>query len=170
MIIISLFIVLFKDYKSVSYVILVRKAIPYVVIYFIVTICSGFLKERYERNQARLREFVALLHQKNQKINEQHALLQTNYRELSHLNENLESIIAEKTRRIAEKNKQLASIAYAHAHQVRGPLARILGLLNLITLDSDKKDFYVCKIGEQALEMDETLSSVTKSIEGNIHK
>jgi signal transduction histidine kinase len=169
-ILICLVMVLFKGWREQPFLLLFRHAIPYLISFSIVTICSGLLKTKYENNQVRLKEMVDLLNKKNQKINDQNALLKKNYNELSDLNQNLEAIIDQKTHKIAEKNKQLGEIAYANAHQIRGPLARILGLLNLINMEPGKKDFYLCKINEQANEMDDTLLKVTKSIETNIHK
>jgi signal transduction histidine kinase len=162
-------LILFKQY-SIPTLILARKALPYLIVYCIITICSGLLKSRYELNQQRLKDMVELLNKKNQKINDQNALLKKNYRELEHLNENLESIIEEKTEKISEKNRQLADIAYANAHQIRGPLARILGLLNLANMDTRNREFYFCKISEQASEMDDKLLQVTQAIEANIYK
>jgi hypothetical protein len=166
----ALVAVLFKNYNTMSTLTLVRHAIPYIVIYCVVTICSGLLKSRYEANQERLKEMVDLLNAKNKKINDQHAMLKKNFSQLADLNGNLEHIINEKTCRISEMNKQLAEIAYANAHTIRGPLARILGLINLARLEPHKNSFYIGKINEQALDMDETLLIVTKQIEVNIYK
>jgi signal transduction histidine kinase len=169
-VLICLIIALFKDYNTVGMVILLRKGVPYLFIFSIVTICSGILKSKYEDNQVRLRELIELLNNKNKKIKEQHTLLKKNYRELNELNENLASTITQKTQKIAEKNKHLAAIVYANAHTIRGPLARILGLLNLAALEPENRDLYYCKISHEAVDMDKTLTTVTKQIEMNIHQ
>lgn len=169
-VLVCLVVLLFKDYRSVDMIFLVRKAVPYLVIFCIVTICSGILKWRYESNQLRLRAMVELLNRKNKKISEQHLLLKKNYDELAALNENLEFIINQKTEKITEKNRQLAEAAYTNAHTIRAPLARILGLLNLINLDSLNRDFYIGKINTEAEAMDEILLMVSKQTELNIHK
>jgi hypothetical protein len=161
---------LFKDRGNESMAVLFRKAIPYLTVFCIVTICSGILKSKYEKNQSRLRGMVDILNAKNQKIKDQHILLKTNYNQLAELNGNLEAIISQKTEKIQEKNKQLAEIAYANAHTIRGPLARILGLLHLTTMDPDRKELYLCKIMEEANDMDGILQIVTRQIEMNIHK
>ncbi len=167
---ICLMAILFKHYPMVEFILMLRKAIPYVAIYCIVTVCSGLLKSRYETNQDRLREMVELLNRKNEKIKEQHLLLKKNFCELEQLNVNLETIIAQKTEKITEKNKHLADIAYANAHTIRGPLARILGLANLFKLDPQNQGFYVSKIDEEATRMDDILFTITKDIEMNIYK
>jgi signal transduction histidine kinase len=169
-ILVSFITILFKDYKQVAMISLIRAAIPYLVVYFIITILSGLLKERYASNQNRLKELVALLNQKNAKINEQHVRLQASYQELSDLNNYQEVIIKQKTHRIAEKNKQLAQLSYENSHSLRAPLARMLGLLYLSKIDPERKDFYLSKLDEQALEMDRRICLVSESIERNMHE
>lgn len=166
----SFVVILFKDYKQVAMITLIRASVPYLVVYFIITILSGLLKERYARNQNRLTELVALLNQKNTKINEQHARLQASYKELSDLNNYQEVIIKQKTHRIAEKNKQLAELSYQNSHSLRAPLARMLGLLYLSKIDPERKEFYLSKLDEQALEMDRRICLVSESIERNMHE
>jgi signal transduction histidine kinase len=167
---VSLVTILFKDYGDVESIILVRKSIPYLIVYFIVTVASGILKDRYERNQGRLNEMVELLNQKNTKIVHQHNKLLKSYDQLSNLNESLEEKIQEKTARLEEMNKQLLELAYTNAHRVRAPLARILGLLHLIELDESKTDNYLDKINHEALQMDDIIRYVGHSIEKNISK
>jgi len=169
-ILVSLVIILFQEYKSVTLISLVRQAIPYLIVYFIITISSGLLKERYARNQNRLTELITLLNQKNAKINEQHHQLQISYQELDDLNKNLGIIITQKTNRIMEKNKQLADLAFENAHCVRAPLARMLGLVHLIKMDPERKDFYISKLDEQLLEMDVRICMISKSLERNLHE
>ena len=169
-ILISFLASLFKEYKAVPMVTLFRQALPYLMVYSIITILTGLLKERYARNQARLTDLVAILNQKNAKISDQHNKLESSYRELSELNSNLGVIIKQKTTRIAEKNKQLADIAYENSHCLRAPLARILGLLHLIKLDPSHSDFYISKLDDQALEMDSRICMISRSIERNLHE
>jgi signal transduction histidine kinase len=169
-ILVCLLVLLFKDYQTVSFALLLRRAIPYLIVFSIVTVCSGILKARYESNQARLREMVDLLNRKNKKIKDQHVMLKKNYRELAELNGNLEHIIGQKTEKIKEKNKQLADIAYENAHTIRGPLARILGLIHLMNIEPENSELYLCMIRDEANAMDGILLKVTKKIEMNIHK
>jgi hypothetical protein len=63
-VLVCLLILLFKNYDVVATGLLVRKAIPYLVVFSIVTVCSGILKGRYERNQERLRTMVEILRPK----------------------------------------------------------------------------------------------------------
>jgi signal transduction histidine kinase len=164
----SLLLMLLNDYPEVDMIILFRKAIPYLLTYFIVTISSGILKDRYELYQKRLVELVELLNEKNAKISVQHGALLKSYEQLASLNENLEEVVRVKTFRIEQKNAKLSEIAFANAHRVRGPLARILGLLHLMELDPHKKENYIGKVHREAIEMDDIVRLLGRDIEKNI--
>jgi len=65
-------------------------------------------------------------------------------RELIHrFNNHLESIIEERTYKLKKTNEQLKEYAFFNAHKFRAPVARILGLcelLNLINSEAEKED------------------------------
>ncbi|HTE30157.1 MAG TPA: hypothetical protein VK666_07270 [Chryseolinea sp.] len=167
-ILLTLTLTLLKDISENESLTIVRQAIPYFIIFFIVTISSARLKDGYQQNQKQLASLIELLNNKNQKINSQHAKLLKSYNQLSNLNENLEQILKEKTDHIKEKNAQLAQVAFTNAHKVRGPLARILGLVSLAELDPKMKDFYVDKISSEALAMDRIVQMLGRTIEDNM--
>jgi signal transduction histidine kinase len=52
--------------------------------------------------------------------------------ELRQINENLNTLIDDRTKVISDQSKKLVHYAFVSAHKVRSPLARILGLVNLI--------------------------------------
>lgn len=65
------------------------------------------------------------LFEKNQQIeqvNQQMALI----------NENLEKLVKQRTQALEEQNKKLSDYAFFNAHKLRAPLARVLGLINLL--------------------------------------
>jgi hypothetical protein len=161
LVLLSLLLALFKGNPDGQFLFAVRQAVPYIIIYFIVTIASGILKDRYERNQGRLTELVELLNQKNSKINEQHTRLLKSYDQLSELNGRLE-------RKVKNRTFQLEEVAFANSHAVRGSLARILGLLHLIHLDPLGKDHYLKMIYVEAEAMDDVIHIVGRAIERNI--
>jgi signal transduction histidine kinase len=166
----SLLLILFENGQHLALPVLFRHAVPYCVIFLIVTISSGILKDRYEANQIKLQELIGLLNQKNAKIQDQHNKLLKSYEKMTYINEILEEKVKDKTFRIEAKNNQLSEIAFANAHKVRGPLARILGLLHLIEIDPSKKQDYLAKINTEALDMDEIIRVVGRSIEKNMEE
>ena len=157
----SLLLILFRGHQEVQTLVTVRQAVPYIIIYLIVTIASGVLKDRYEINQVRLTELIELLNQKNKEIIEQHTRLLKSYDQLSELNGMLQS-------KIKDKTFQLEEVAFTNSHTVRGALARILGLLHLIQLDPLGKDHYLKMVYVEAEGMDDVIHLVGRALEKNI--
>lgn len=52
-------------------------------------------------------------------------------KEISYLNDNLEQLVQSRTEELHLRNRQLADYIFTNSHRVRGPIARILGLLQL---------------------------------------
>lgn len=76
---------------------------------------------------------------KNEHIEKQNLEIQTQAIKLKTLNENLEELnhnleegIRKRTNQLEEQNKQLQDYAFIHAHELRAPVANILGLVELI--------------------------------------
>jgi len=65
--------------------------------------------------------------------------LQSSNGEIKELNENLEKIVKERTEKINDQLKQLVRYAHMNSHEVRAPLARMLGLLLLIKREDDEQ-------------------------------
>lgn len=82
---------------------------------------------------------VEELHETLNKVKEQSEIIKEQSEEILKNNLNLELIIAEKTNLILVQNEQLKAYAHANSHKVRGPLARIMGLITLLSVEPDKQ-------------------------------
>ncbi len=71
---------------------------------------------------------VVLAYRRIRQIN---ARLSQQSEKISYLNQNLERLVDERTEELNHKNAQLADYVFTNSHRVRGPIARILGLLQL---------------------------------------
>jgi tetratricopeptide (TPR) repeat protein len=94
------------------------------------------------------------------------------HKEVRLMNANLEAAVAERTREIQQKNEILISYAHANAHSVRGPLARILGILHLIKLtgrDAEMQEYFD-KLKENADELDSVVRGINQQLEENDSK
>jgi signal transduction histidine kinase len=58
--------------------------------------------------------------------------IQAQAEEIKGINENLEFMVQQRTAELEKKNKALEEYAFISAHQLRAPVASILGLMNLI--------------------------------------
>jgi ligand-binding sensor domain-containing protein len=107
-------------------------------------------QELTERNDKVLQQSIELkkvndmLHEnqheitaQNEELSQQSQKLTLANNEIIQLNLTLEKKIKEKTLHLRTQNEKLKDYAYYNAHKIRGPLARILGLIILMQEESD---------------------------------
>jgi len=86
------------------------------------------------------------------------------------INQNLERLVAERTVALERQNHQLIEYAFINAHKVRGPLARVMGLANLLALapctDEQKKILEL--LYRATAELDEITKSITAVVQNGI--
>jgi signal transduction histidine kinase len=95
------------------------------------------------RRAKRKQRFYELMEEKNLEISNQKSIIEQQNAELLALNENLENLVEERTRKLFEANlllqnanKDLDTYVYRFAHDFRGPLATMLGLTQLGKIES----------------------------------
>jgi len=98
---------------------------------------SKFFFFRQRELMDRLRETNEELHTSNEELAASTEELHSANEMLNHLNQNLEKEVALRTRDLAWKNQQLTAYAYLNAHHLRAPLARIMGISNLMKMETD---------------------------------
>src|SRR6478736_7527662 len=87
--------------------------------------------------------------------------------EIRGINENLEALVQERTSELERKNKAIEEYAFINAHELRAPVASILGLINLmqkLKLNEDEK-VYLDHLQQSAKKLDAVVSSITEAIE-----
>jgi tetratricopeptide (TPR) repeat protein len=105
------------------------------------------------------------LNKSNQQAKE--ALLKLN-EDVSKMNENLEAMVQERTEKIKFQNQKLVEFTFFTAHEVRGPVARILGLIELSKLDeiqADERVQILKRLEEAGLELDEVIRQINRKME-----
>lgn len=89
-------------------------------------------------------------------------------REINAMNENLESLVQERTEEIKIQNQKLIEYTFFTAHEIRGPVARILGLIELAKLqdlsDEDKGQIMV-RMEEASTELDDVIRTINRKLE-----
>ena len=119
------------------------------VIFFVMYI----FKTGYERNQ--------------KKLLDQHNMILQQKEEIEGINNNLEQIIVDSTEKIKEQESRITEFAFINAHKVRSPLARIMGILNLIHLEKNKEEIfedYLLILKSNADELNERLQEVSDTL------
>jgi len=78
--------------------------------------------------------------EQNKQLKAAREIIETQHHILIQKNEGLEQEILQRTRELVEYNQQLEQFAFISSHNLRAPIARILGLGNLLALTSDSED------------------------------
>lgn len=103
-----------------------------------------------------------IIEQREQIIKQNEQL--TNYAsEIKVINESLETRVQERTAALHEQNQKLTEYAFVNAHLLRGPLSRILGLIELIrmTKDMDELLTYIDLLDMSTKELDKVVHKIT---------
>jgi signal transduction histidine kinase len=117
-----------------------------------------------------------LLYQQRKKISLQKeaiemqavALLKLN-EELKELNRNLEARIGERTSQLTVQNLRLAEYTFINAHKLRGPVASILGLINLLNqVAPEEKESILAHLKTCGEQLDAIIHEVSRNLESAI--
>ncbi|MEO1049805.1 MAG: hypothetical protein AAFX87_04250 [Bacteroidota bacterium] len=85
---------------------------------------------------------------------------------ISQINQNLEKIVEERTEKLQSQNQRLIEYSFLNAHKIRGPLARIMGLVYLTKsqVSEDEKLFILDKIDYSAKELDDVVKEINQTL------
>jgi signal transduction histidine kinase len=116
-----------------------------------------------------------LLTQKNQEISEQKEEILRQNEEIATLNDDLEKRIEESTQELQtviteliRQNQNLEDFSYIVSHNIRAPIATMLGLLNIIERDELKKSFnqeLLGKMDTTAQKLDTVIQDLVSILE-----
>jgi signal transduction histidine kinase len=106
------------------------------------------IKEQNQVLEARVKERTAELEGKNKEIETQNYELAIQKEEIQAFNEFLEEKVSERTQElqlalenIVKQNQDLAQFSYIVSHNLRAPVARIIGLVNIFNYEDTNCDF-----------------------------
>lgn len=104
---------------------------------------------------------------KNEELNNAVVTIQERNSEIQSIIEHQGEIISQQTQDLESQNKQLRKIAILNAHQVREPLSRILGLIEIAPHynDIDLKEVILPKLVQSSDELDIALKEVILAAE-----
>jgi hypothetical protein len=83
--------------------------------------------------------------------------------ELTQINDNLNALVKERTLTIIDQNKKFVHHAFINAHKVRSPLARIQGLVNLLSYEA-------YNLTEDAKEIQRLLKNSSDELDDILHE
>jgi hypothetical protein len=82
---------------------------------------------------------------------------------ITHLNRNLRTDLSIKEEDLKSMSEFIDELSFRNAHHVRGPLSRILGLINLYEQDTNEanRTLYIQYINQSAKELDDIIREIT---------
>jgi len=107
------------------------------------------------------------LHATNEELRVTNEELQTTYEEIKTHNDNLDELVKMRSMKIEEQLGLFHEYAHINSHEVRAPLARILGLVNLLEYDNNKTVTLslISKLKESANELDKVVRDMNRLLE-----
>lgn len=102
--------------------------------------------------------------EQNGKLKNAFELILSQQREIEEKNENLETEVQRKTKELVISSQQLEQFAFVSAHNLRAPVARILGLGNLLkrgARDKEEENFIVSNIIKSTFDLDMVVKDLT---------
>lgn len=120
------------------------------------------------RQNLHRKNYIKVIEIKNLEIGKQSAELKMLVEELSELNFTLEQRAQEKAMTIIDQESKLNEYAFLNSHKLRGPVATMSGIMNLIksgSLTVDEKEFLTEALSQEVRKIDEVISEINKAIE-----
>lgn len=136
-------------------------------LYLVQSDVSATLKKTNENLELMVENRTKELRLANSQLQVLNQKLVSSNEEIVALNENLEKIVDARTAKIKIQLSQLESYASMNSHMVRAPVARILGLMNLINMEKNElqKNDFLEKLNSSTLELDVVIKKMNKLLE-----
>jgi signal transduction histidine kinase len=102
------------------------------------------------------------------KIEQQSEEIKTQSEKIGAINESLETKVVERTSELEKKNLALEEYTFIIAHNLRGPLARVLGLVNLLMspiIKPDEQPIILEHLKKSSDELDTTIKSIIVTLQ-----
>ncbi|MEP3388770.1 MAG: hypothetical protein ABJO02_11320 [Reichenbachiella sp.] len=92
--------------------------------------------------------------------------------ELKSMNENLDSLVKERTQKVQDQYEQMLKYAYLNSHEVRAPLSRMQGLMSIIIQEQDiqSKMELIEKLKLSSEELDAIIIEMSQILESELIK
>lgn len=117
-------------------------------------------------NSAARKEAELEIAEQREEISRQNQSLIQYADEIKSMNETLELRVKERTKELDEQNQKLSEYAFINAHLLRGPLSRIMGLIEVIQLEKSPEEIkkMVQHLQRSTDELDEVVHRITSLI------
>lgn len=137
-----------------------------VVAYGIISVSCFIFQAIIAYNDELTAKIQLQLRLKTEEVNQRNRELMESQERLNDMNARLEEMVQEKTQRLLRQNERIIKYAYTNAHHVRGPVARMLGLIQLSRMENSfDYPWLFGKLEEQAIEVDVIIKDLGRELE-----
>ena len=135
---------------------------------FLLIAMAVIIREEYMRERNIILAQQKVLERQNEQIKIQNREILSYNEGISYINQHLKRLAKERTEKLGEQNQQLIHYAFYNAHKVRSPLARILGLVNLMKIEENNNEdvtkFYLKNIVDNIEELSNVIKTMNEEI------
>ena len=129
-------------------------------------------KQYKARHNRVLKEKNSIISHHQEEIMAQSEQLKQALEKINAINQTLEKKVQERTALLAKQNEQLAQFAFMNAHELRGPLASILGLVHLLKIpEFNHDDEIIQRLEGSSRDLDAVVRGINRTLEQeyNVH-
>lgn len=136
------------------------------ILLVVFSVYSSFLNKKLKLTNTEMQQLNKTLEEQKHKIEVQSKELSDKNAAIEEMNIALEAKVLKRTQELEAKNRMLKSYAYANSHKVRGPLARILGLVDLIQKEKQEKQIVslAAKLEVASTDMDKIIREISDQL------
>ncbi|WP_424962841.1 hypothetical protein [Ekhidna sp.] len=88
-------------------------------------------------------------------------------RKLEIINYNLENEVKNRTKKVYEQNKKIQQFSYRNSHMTRAPVARLIGLADLLSDDPESNQELLKEIKVSSIEVDKIIREINEILSDN---
>jgi hypothetical protein len=137
----------------------------FIMAYILVAGSCYVLQRTLHKNDQINQRLLKRLREKNAIIECQNRELLAGRAELTEVNKQLEELLELRGRKIYSQRQSIISYAYANSHHVRGPVARLMGIVELYRVDRELGcDWLVETVDRETRQMDTTIRRLSKEM------
>lgn len=137
------------------------KGLLYINLTVTTSILIIVMKRNFERERDELTSRNFELQEVNRSIEEQIHELSATQEQIKSMNEHLEATVRGRTLQLQQRNDMIERLAFTNAHRVRGPLARVIGLVLLAEKTSGEAQ-KLAELKTAAFRMDDVVRKINE--------
>jgi len=91
-------------------------------------------------------------------------------RKLEDINQNLEAEVKSRTKKVYEQNEKIRAFSFQNSHKTRAPVARLIGLADLLSDDPESNQELLKEIKTSTTEIDEVIRKINEILADDTSK